>query len=127
MPYGALVEVVKMWRGIRSEGIEKDLHRRAAIELVMEAVLATKAYLYDRELGDASRATERLLSSKWQKAAYAIEEYDRELFFSARLKSLGWADPREWSRAEGREYAIALNTLLEHCDYIKGRSREDNF
>lgn len=119
MLFSALANGVKIWRDIKAESSEDKLKRKAAIGLVVEAVVVTKAYLYDKEHGNESRATERLLSERWQKAAIAIEDYDYELFRSAELKALGWADPREWIRAKGREHAIALNTILEQCEHIR--------
>lgn len=121
----SFINSFRLWKDIKIKNSEDDLKRSAAIGCVKDAVLATKAYLYDKELGQESRETERLLSEKWKSAADAIREFDFELFRSAEIKAFGWADPREWVRAKDRKFAVALNTILEQCEYLEDKSRHD--
>lgn len=119
MSFSALIAGFKVWKEINIESSEGILKRNAAIGCVIEAVLATKAYLYDKEMDGTHRATERLLSQKWQTAALAIEMYDRQLFISSEVKALGWSDPTQWIRAEGREFSIKLDIILEQCAFLR--------
>lgn len=127
MPFDALINGLRVWREIKAESSEGYLKRNAAIGCVVDAVIATKAYLYDRDIAGSSREVERFLSERWQKAAIAIEAYDRNLSRSAQIKALGWADPREWIRADGREYAIKLDTILEQCAYLRDDQRNHRY
>lgn len=88
----------------------------------MDAVIATKAYLYNLEQGEpVARVQEQEISLAWQRAATAIREYDRELYQSAELKALGWADPREWRRASSRPWAIQLDAIIDQCHWLQER------
>ena len=120
IPVSAIVDAIRLW-GERKNEDEEALRRRSeAIRLVMDAVVATKAYVFERdEQGKVSRADERELSRKWQMASMAISEYDFELYQSARLKALGWADPREWKRAAHRPEAIKLDLIIDQCDWLQ--------
>lgn len=86
----------------------------------MDAAITTKAYLKDRDTGrDDNRKVETEIARLWQRAATAIDGYDHQLYTSASLKALGWADPAEWKRAEGREWAIKIDTIIEQCQWLR--------
>ena len=116
----AIVDAIRLWRERKNESAKTRRNRDEAVRSVMDAVVSTKAYLYDLNEGaKPSRAEERELSRKWQRAAMAIRQYDRQLYESAQLKALGWADPREWTRAELRPWAIKLDVIIEQCQWLQ--------
>lgn len=116
----AVSEGVKAWREYKSEDAQKGKDRNKAIDSVMSAALATKAYLYDLEIsGIKSREKEHELSQSWQKASSAIRKYDEALFHSSQVKALGWADPREWDKANDKAVTVNLDLLIEQCNYLK--------
>ncbi|MCG9633676.1 hypothetical protein [Vibrio sp. Isolate30] len=96
----AILSGVKFWKDSKKESIEQLQNKKVAIENVYKAALATKAYLYDLQvLGkEIDRDKERELSRIWWDAAWAIDQYDQKLYYSARMKALSYADHREWSR-----------------------------
>lgn len=95
-------------------------NRKNAIGKVMNAAVATRAYLYDsRELHSPSRETERELSKAWQEAANAIQTYDRHLFDSSQVKSLGWADPGQWEKLKGHAVTIKLDEIIKQCEWLR--------
>lgn len=120
--FAAIIDAARFWKEKNNETAEELRNKREALQLVMDAVIATKAYLCDLEQGvEPSRDQERELASKWSNASMAISEYDFQLYTSARLKALGWADPREWKRAELRPWIIKLDVIIDQCQYILGK------
>jgi hypothetical protein len=118
----SIVDALRLWGERKNENAREIVRKREAIQLVMEAVLATKAYQYELSKGrDPSRTQERDLSNKWQRAAMAISEYDYALYQSAQLKAIGWADPREWKRASDRPDAIKLDVIIEQCEWVQSK------
>lgn len=115
----SLLKGLDSWRGRKAEAIAEKEKRATAINEVMQAVIVTKAYLYDLHATEKpSRKREIELSKKWQKAAAAIHDYDFELFQSSRVKSLGWADPREWKRASINPDKIKLDAIILQCEWL---------
>lgn len=115
-----LLSGMKFWKDRKKDAVEERRLRDSAIGSVMEAALQTKAYQYNLQQGaKPDRAKEEKLSTLWREAGYGISQYDHQLFESGRLKALGWADPREWRRAESREWAIDLDKIVEQCDWLK--------
>ncbi|WP_285961925.1 hypothetical protein [Pseudomonas tohonis] len=115
----ALANLIDAWNSNKKDGEHKIKQKIEAVQLVMNAVVATKAYLHDLQMGVVpSRDVEKDLSIKWVNASMAIVEYDHALHEVAKIKALGWADPNEWARATSRPWAIKLNTIVEHCEYI---------
>lgn len=107
-------------RNRKNDSAHDRRRRQEAVGQVMDAVVATKAYLYNLNQGEpAARVQEQEISRCWQRAAMAISEYDHELYQSAELKALGWADPREWRRAEARTWAIQLDVIIEQCHWLQ--------
>jgi hypothetical protein len=99
---------------------DEEEKRNNAIGEVMNAAAATKAYLYDtRKLGKTSREKENQISQAWQKAATAIKAYDQNLYFSSQVKSLGWADPREWKTAKNKATTVNLDKIIEQCEWLR--------
>lgn len=114
----SLLKGLDSWRGRKAEASAEKEKRVAAINVVMQAVITTKAYLYDLHTsGKPSRKREIELSKKWQNAAAAIRDYDFELFQSSQVKSLGWADPREWKRASINPENIKLDAIIRQCEW----------
>lgn len=115
----AIANLVNAWNANNQENKNDNQQKLDAVQLVMNAVVTTKAYLHDLETGVApSREIEKDLSTKWVQASMAIIKYDRGLHEVAKIKSLGWADPNEWARAASRPWAIKLDTIIEQCQYI---------
>ena len=105
-----IIDGIRLWRERDKETKEEREAKETAIKSVFDAVLSTKAYLYDLHiLGSSSRSMEILLSEKWQKAAMDIRHYDHQLADGARLKAMGWADPREWEKAKDKKHLISKN------------------
>jgi hypothetical protein len=114
----ALAAGLEHWRNRKNDGVNARRHKQNAIASVMDAVVLTKIYLYDREHGsEASRARERDIAQAWQRAAMAVREYDHQLYQSAQLKAMGWSDPRDWKCAKDREWAIQLDTIVAQCKW----------
>lgn len=94
--------------------------RDSAIDTVMEAIIATKAYQYDQTITNSTdRKREVELASAWQKAANVIRRYDSELFDSSRIKALGWGDPREWENVAINPAKLKLNELIKQCEWLR--------
>lgn len=119
--FSALIAGLKFWedKKLLTEHQLKD--RDEAINVVLEAVILTKVYLYDRsELNaEQDRTKETELSHAWQKAANSIYRFDERLFQSAQIKALSWADPRDWEKAEQQNITIKLDTLIKQCNWLK--------
>lgn len=114
----ALLEVVKVWRDKKALSENDKSRMNEAVGKVMKAAMATKAYLYDaRELGKPSRENEHELSLAWQEAATAIRSYDENLFIYSQVKSLGWADPREWEKVEHKSVTVNLDLIIKQCEW----------
>lgn len=115
----ALANLINTWDSNRKDGERKVKQKIEAVQLVMNAVVATKAYLHDLQVGLVpSRDVERDLSIKWVSASMAIVNYDRALHEAAQIKALGWADPNEWARATSKPWVIKLDTIVDQCEYI---------
>jgi hypothetical protein len=107
-------------RNRKNDTAQERRHRREAVGQVMHAVIATKAYLYNSNQGEPTARDQELeISRCWQRAATAIGEYDQALSQTAELKSLGWADPREWKRAEAHAWAIRLDVIIDQCHWLQ--------
>ena len=125
--FSAIVNAIRLWGERKNESAESLQNKKEALRLVMDAVVATKAYLYELNQGqEPSRSQERELSHKWQHAAMAISEYDNELYQSAQLKALGWADPREWKRADLRPWAVKLDVIIQQCQWLMNKTCASN-
>lgn len=117
--FSAIIEGVQFWKEKQNESIGELRRKKEAIALIMEAVVATKAYLYDLDSGSkSSRDEEKDLSSKWMHASMAISEYDQRLYTAAKLKALGWADPGEWKKSEVSPWLIKLDIIMKQCDHL---------
>lgn len=115
----ALANLIDVWNSNKKDMEHKVKQKIEAVQLVMNAVVATKAYLHDLQMGVLpSRDVEKDLSIKWINASMAIVQYDHALHEAAKIKSLGWADPNEWVRAGSRPWVIKLDIIIEHCEYI---------
>lgn len=115
-----LLDGIRIWRERQALSREDTEKRIAAVGEVMRAAVATKAYIYDKkELGSPSREREAELSDAWQTAAGAIYVFDKNLFESSKVKSLGWADPREWQKAASESVTIDLDKIIEQCEWIR--------
>ncbi|MGX1927320.1 hypothetical protein ACUALS_19480 [Vibrio sp. NH-7] len=117
----AILSGIKFWKDSKKESIEQLQNKKVAIENVYKAALATKAYLYDLQvLGkENDRDKERELSRIWWDAAWAIDQYDQKLYYSARMKALSYADHREWSKATEQNITVKLEDILAQCDWVK--------
>lgn len=116
----ALSGAIDTWRNSANDKREEKRRRACAIGAVMDAAIATKAYLTDiRDGTKQSRDKEHDLARLWQRAAVEISEYDRQLVTSAELKALGWADPSEWQRAAGREWVIKIDNIIGQCHWLR--------
>lgn len=113
-----LAKGLELWRDRKSDDRKIKAQKRAAIEAVQEAILATKAYLYDASHGGPNRVTERALSRKWDRAAHEIRDYDHELWQISRIKAAAWADPTEWAKAAVDSKKLKLDLLTKQCDYL---------
>lgn len=116
-----LSDGIEAWRNRANDERGEKRRRASAIGRVMEAAIATKAYLTDIRGGSApDREKEHSLARLWQTAAVEITEYDHQLFVSAELKALGWADPAEWGRIEGREWVVKIDNIIAQCKWLRG-------
>ncbi len=118
----ALAEALKVMAEVLLRNQDKQSatrdERRKAIGEVLKAVVATKAYVHDRTGAQSSRARERELALLWQDAATAVQRFDRNLYDSARMKAMGWADPAEWARVGKREGIVALDVVEAQCNWL---------
>ena len=119
--FTALITGLKFWedKKVLTEQQLKD--RDNAVNLVLEAAILTKGYLYNRRELNAlqDRDKEQEISQAWQKAANSIYRFDERLFQSAQIKALAWADPREWLKAEQQNIEVKLDTLIQQCQWLK--------
>lgn len=119
--FSALIAGLKFWEDKKLLNQQQLKVRDEAINIVLEAAILTKGYLYNlSELNvEQDRTKETELSHAWQKAANSIYRFDERLFQSAQAKALGWADPREWAKAEQQKITIKLDTLIQQCEWLK--------
>ena len=119
--FTALITGLEFWedKKVLTEQQLKD--RDNAVNLVLEAAILTKGYLYNRRELNAlqDRDKEQEISQAWQKAANSIYRFDERLFQSAQIKALAWADPREWLKAEQQNIEVKLDTLIQQCQWLK--------
>lgn len=110
---------VKEWNTHKVRSKEKINERIEAINKVYTAAIATKAYSYDAQVLDSgSRDEEKELSKAWREAGMAISEYDHSLYIISNVKSLGWADPREWHKPKNSSVIMELDTIIEQCEWL---------
>lgn len=113
----ALKNGIGIWDRFQPEDPQGKLD---AIEKVLEAVLATRAYLFDKEvLRQADRDVEKELALAWQGAAAAILKYDEKLHDSSGVKALGWADPRTWPEWKKKAKTIDLDLIEKQCLWLR--------
>ncbi|WP_323943806.1 hypothetical protein [Aeromonas caviae] len=119
--FTTLIAGLKFWKEKQSLTEQQAKYRDEAINVVLKASLLTKSYLYDcRELNlEQDRSREENLSQVWQQAANSIRLFDRKLYQSAQIKALGWADHREWLKAEEKNIEVKLDALIEQCEWQK--------
>lgn len=119
----ALIAGLKFWEDKKSLSAQEIKDRDDAVNVVLDALVLTKSYLYDRrELKvEQDRSREEKLSQAWQAAANAIYRFDEKLFQSAQVKALSWADPREWLKAEKQGVEVKLDTLIKQCEWLKNK------
>lgn len=119
--FTALIAGLKFWEDKKLLTEQQLKDRDEAINVVLEAAILTKGYLYNRrELNaEQDRGKEEELSHAWQKAANCIYRFDEQLFQSAQIKALGWADPREWVKAAQQNITVTLDTLIKQCEWLK--------
>ncbi|ELH7813385.1 hypothetical protein [Vibrio sp. SCSIO 43155] len=119
--FTALIAGLKFWEDKKSLSEKEIKDRDDAVNVVLDALILTKSYLYDRrELKvEQDRCREEKLSKAWQDAANAIYRFDEKLFQSAQVKAMGWADPRDWVKAEDQGIEVKLETLIKQCEWLK--------
>jgi hypothetical protein len=119
----AIFAGLKFWDDKKAKEKEQTDAMYKAIDNVMKAAICTKAYLYNlKELAlEMDRDKEQEIAIAWQIAADSIYQFDRALYESAKVKALGWADPREWLKAEKRGITIELDKLINQCDWLKSK------
>jgi len=101
----------------RSGGKEALEERREAIAAVRAAAIKTRAFLYDKEVGNnPDRDAERAISEAWLIASSRIEAFNEELFEKTYAKSLGYADPREWKKISEAEIDVSIDSIVDQCD-----------
>ena len=119
----AIAAGMAYWRDSKDDDGKAQQRKQSALASVMDAVILTKGYLYDIESGaKPQRKRDGEIASCWQKAAMAIRRYDQQLYKSAQLKAMGWADPREWKHADSRPWAIKLDKIIAQCDWLQRNS-----
>jgi len=117
----ALLSGIKFWKDANKDSLEQLQNKKVAIDNVYKATLMTKAYLYDIQVlnNDVDRDKERELSRVWWDAAWAIDQYDQNLYYSARMKALSYADHREWAKAAEQNITVGLEDILAQCDWLR--------
>lgn len=121
----ALLNGIQVWKDLKSQSQTDKTNMNKAVGKVMNAAIATKAYLYDaNKLNKPSRKREVELSKLWQEAATSIRAYDENLFFSSQVKSLGWADPHEWEKVEHKTVTVNLDLIIKQCEWHRKQSQQ---
>ena len=113
----SILNGIKFWKNSKKQVQEEIDNKASAIQLIKIAVINTKSYLYNSSQGSTSREDEQKLAEKWQEAAEAIWQYDRDLFYISEVKALGWADPREWTKREQTVSTVKLDDIINQCDF----------
>ncbi len=117
--FDSLINGLRFWDGKKEKKKKNEKKRIIAINEIMEAVLATRAYLYDSEQwGNVDRQREADIAKTWQKAGMAIMEYDYDLWEVSKMKALGWSDPEGWQRVNVNPEAIKLDKIIEQCEWL---------
>jgi len=110
--------IVKAFKSVKdslpTEGNRKKV-KLEAYELVEEAAMETKRYLYDLgHGGQVDRKQEKIISDNWKVAGDAIDKYDSALFKITRVKKMGWTD-HKWDEIEKGVATINLDTIIGLC------------
>ena len=100
---------------------EQEKQKEVAFTAVMTAIVATKAYLRDLKDDEnlSSRQKELELSDLWLAASESIRKIDRQLFKSAQVKALAWADRDEWAKAQSNASTVKLDDLLAQVNHLR--------
>lgn len=119
--FNSLIAGLNYLRGKEALDEKKAKERDEAIDVVLEAAVLTKGYLYNRRELDfpQDRDKEQEISQTWQKAANSIYHFDEKLLKAAQIKALSWADPREWVKAEQQNITVKLDKVIEQCNWLK--------
>ncbi len=113
-----LLQGIKNWDNKKQLTKQEQENKTRAIGRVMNASIATKAYLSTpNKEGHFSGPNEKLALS-WQEAATAIHSYDNNLYNSSRVKALGYADPKEWEKSKSKAITVELDKVIEQCEYL---------
>lgn len=93
-----------------------------AVELVNNALLATRKYLRYRHDGGARNAeSEDLLSSLWGQASHAMSPIDPDFAYLCSVKGHGWADDRVWTDKRYSNLKIDIDEMFAQ---LRGISKE---
>ncbi len=120
----SLGQELRFWKGETRRHLQEQRQRNAereeAIGIIMEAAIRTKTYLTDLRDGvPKSREREEVIALAWQKAASAIRRFDERLYQISQVKSLGWADPREWLKRKNQAVMVKLDIIIKQCKWLR--------
>lgn len=119
-----LLKGLDAWNKKAANTKEEISQRFEAIDAVLKAAISTKAYLYDlKETGNKNREREIELAHQWRIASKAIREYDYELYRISQLKSIAWADHREWDSISINPKKIKLDLIIKQCQWLQEQSK----
>lgn len=103
----------------RTAKSERTSAHRQAIKSVLEAVLATERYVYDRKKGArVSSRHEARLASLWSRAAVDIQAVDARVSRLALLTSFTWANPDLLDDPKYRDVPKQLALIREQCGWL---------
>ena len=98
----------------------KERKKKKAIDAVLEAIIVSSAYRYDRKNDSPrNRHTEQKISSLWRKAARRVYDVDRRFSTLLSLKAQVWADPELWNDTRYRGAHIKMATIREQLEWLQ--------
>ena len=114
-----LEKIVRFLDRRKSARAEQTKAHRRAVKSVLEAVLATERYVYDRKAGgEASSKQESRLASLWSRAALDVQCVDARLSRLALLTSFTWANPDLLKEKRFREVRKQLALIREQSVWL---------
>ncbi len=89
-----------------------------AVTALLQAMLATEAYLVDRVKTGEDRSREADLVSLWTECAVLFRNSNPELADRLKVKARSWAVPDEYQYSDLTKLGIDISTMRKEADAV---------
>ena len=103
----------------RSGKAARTAAQRRAVRSVLDAVIETERYVYERRRGGRRAGKqEARLARLWSRAALDVQMVDRRLSRIALMTSFTWANPELLSQPEYESVPGQLGLIRNQCEWL---------